>query len=157
MHSQPIQMKINERLWGTSTCSQMHSTTLKWLECDQAFERHLCWKPSSGWGCLLRKFLYILVCSIARNSYLFHGREMCLIPRHNVSEVGKNTYYYHIGAMRALSLIHGGPAPGFITPATGLERWRWRQHLKMCQTKNEKQIAKGWHACTCTLYHNMYG
>jgi len=42
---------------------------------------------------------------------------MCLIPKQNVSEVGKNMYYYHIGAMHALSLIHGGPAPDFITPA----------------------------------------
>ncbi len=54
--------------------------------------------------------------SIARNSCLFHGRETCLVPKHNVSELGKKTYY-HIGVMLAVSLIHGGPPPSFFAPA----------------------------------------
>lgn len=70
-----------------------------------------------GGGGALREFLYLLV----YNNYCLEQLSVswqgdCLVPRHNVSELGKNMYY-HIGVMLALSLIHGGPAPGFFTPA----------------------------------------
>ena len=38
------------------------------------------------------------------------------IPRHNLVELEKKTYFY-IGAIIALSLIHGGPGPQFFSSA----------------------------------------
>ena len=40
----------------------------------------------------------------------------CRVPRHSVIELQKRTYY-HVGVIFALSLIHGGPAPQFLSAA----------------------------------------
>ena len=47
---------------------------------------------------------------------LFCGPLSCRVPRHNLVELDKRTYFY-VGVMIALSLIHGGPGPEFFSPA----------------------------------------
>ena len=64
----------------------------------------------------LKEFLFLAVSAIANNNSLFCGSETKRVPRHNLVELEKKSYYY-IGAIIALSLAHGGPAPQFFTKA----------------------------------------
>ena len=54
--------------------------------------------------------------SVAHSYMLFCGAFNSRVPRHNLVELKKKTYFY-IGAIIALSLIHGGPGPHFFSPA----------------------------------------
>ena len=73
-------------------------------------------EPGVDEGGPLREFLFLLVTSIAQNNTLFHGGPTSRVPMHNVVELERMTYY-HVGACLALSIIHGGPAPQFFSPA----------------------------------------
>lgn len=64
----------------------------------------------------MREYLHILVASIVQNNSLFCGSENLRVPMHSVLELERQTFY-HIGSILALSLVHGGPAPAFFTPA----------------------------------------
>ena len=46
----------------------------------------------------------------------FSGPPTALSPTHNVAELQKQTYFY-VGVFFALSIIHGGPAPMFLSSA----------------------------------------
>ena len=73
-------------------------------------------EPAVDEGGPLREFFHLLVSSISQNNNLFCSAEGGRVPRLNVTEFEKKTYYY-IGMMLALSLVHGGPAPHFFTDA----------------------------------------
>ena len=64
----------------------------------------------------LREFLYRLIVAVSHSDMLFCGAFNSRVPRHNLVELEKRTYFY-IGAIIALSLIHGGPGPQFFSPA----------------------------------------
>ena len=64
----------------------------------------------------LREFLHLVVAEIHRNNTLLCGEQVSRTLRHNIRELERNTYY-HIGALLATSIIHGGPAPSFFCNA----------------------------------------
>ncbi len=64
----------------------------------------------------LREFLYKVIVSILHNDSLFCGPDDNRVPRHNLVELEKKTFYY-VGALIALSLIYGGPAPHCLSSA----------------------------------------
>ena len=64
----------------------------------------------------LREYFYLLMKSISEYTSIFCGPSDNKVPRHNVLELQKKTYYY-IGVLFGLSLIHGGPAPQFFSSA----------------------------------------
>lgn len=64
----------------------------------------------------LREFLYGVITAVFRSEKYFCGPDLNRVPRHNVVELSKNSFYF-IGALVALSLINGGPAPGCFTDA----------------------------------------
>ena len=74
-------------------------------------------EPAVDEGGPLREFLQLLIGEIATNNALFCGSEECRVPVPNMTELGKGTYKY-VGAMLAVSLIYGGPAPAFFAPST---------------------------------------
>ena len=59
--------------------------------------------------------LFLMRC-IAQNNSLFCGKENSRVPMHNMLELERRTFYF-IGSIVALSLVHGGPAPSFFSPA----------------------------------------
>lgn len=63
----------------------------------------------------LREFLYRVIVALANNDMLFSGPIKSRVPRHNLVELQKKTYF-HVGVI-ALSLIYGGPAPQFFSSA----------------------------------------
>ena len=72
-------------------------------------------EPAVDDGGPLREFLYRLL-AVGQNDMLFCGPLSCRVPRHNLVELDKRTYFY-VGVMIARSLIHGGPDPVFFSPA----------------------------------------
>ena len=64
----------------------------------------------------LREYFTILMRCIAQNNSLFCGKENSRVPMHNMLELERRTFYF-IGSIVALSLVHGGPAPSFFSPA----------------------------------------
>ena len=54
--------------------------------------------------------------SIAQNNKLFRGPHDACTPNHNTVELQKKTYYY-VGVFFTLSIMHGGPAPTFLSSA----------------------------------------
>ena len=64
----------------------------------------------------LREFLHLVVAEIHRNNTLLCGAPSSRTLTHNIHELEKNTYY-HIGALLATSIVHGGPAPSFFCNA----------------------------------------
>ena len=115
-------------------------------------------------GVLFGSSPYLLMGSIVRNGFLFHGREAVLVPRRNVSELSKNTYY-HVGVMIAVSLIHGGPSPSFFAPAVadylahGIERVKATvedvpdPNIRTKLRKVNIHMASLHHVCVGTMVH----
>lgn len=56
---------------------------------------------------------HLLLISIAQNNRLFCGIPTAHILNHNIVELQRRFYY--IGVFFALSIIHGGPAPMFMS------------------------------------------
>lgn len=52
----------------------------------------------------------------ATSHAMFCGSENSRVPVHNMTKFRKRSYY-HVGAMIATSIIHGGPAPNFFADA----------------------------------------
>ena len=73
-------------------------------------------EPAVDDGGPLREFLYKVVAAAVRNESLFCGPVNSRVPRHNLPELEKQSFYY-IGAIIALSLVHGGPAPQCFSQA----------------------------------------
>ena len=63
-----------------------------------------------------REFLALLMRSIADNNSLFQGKLSQRIPRPNLVELNKKSFFY-VGVCIAMSLIHEGPNPAFFSPA----------------------------------------
>ena len=73
-------------------------------------------EPAVDAGGPLREFLRLLMGDIASNNSLFCGDEKYRVPIQNMTALEKQTYHY-VGQMMAVSLIHGGPSPTFLTPS----------------------------------------
>ena len=73
-------------------------------------------EPTVDEGGPLREFFRLLLSAMANNNSLFCGLDYSRTPNHHVGELEKMTYYY-VGVVIALSLVHGGPAPHFFSPA----------------------------------------
>ena len=73
-------------------------------------------EPAVDEGGPLREYFRLLLSAIESNSSLLSGIEFSCTPTHNVCELEKMSYFY-IGVIIALSLVHGGPAPHFFSPA----------------------------------------
>ena len=58
----------------------------------------------------------MLLAAIAANNSLLCGPDYSRTPHHHVEELERMTFFY-IGVIIALSLVHGGPAPQFFSPA----------------------------------------
>ena len=63
-----------------------------------------------------REFFKLLTESIASNNSLFQGELHRRVPRPNLSELNKKSFYY-VGCCIALTLLHGGPNPSFFAPS----------------------------------------
>ena len=73
-------------------------------------------EPAVDAGGPLREFFHLLLMSIAQNNMLFCGPPTSRTPNHNVMELQKMTFKY-VGVFFALSIVHGGPAPMFLSSA----------------------------------------
>ena len=73
-------------------------------------------EPAVDAGGPLREYFHLLLRELAQNSSLFCGPCTSRAPKHNISELEKGTFYY-IGVIIALSIIHGGPGPTFLSSA----------------------------------------
>ena len=73
-------------------------------------------EPAIDTGGPMREYLNILMSSVARNNTLFSGEDSCRVPTQNLIELEKKTFF-HIGAIFALSLVHGGSSPQFLAPS----------------------------------------
>ena len=73
-------------------------------------------EPAVDEGGPLREYFRLLLCALQSNNSLFSGPDYCRTPNHHVGELEKMTFYY-VGVIIALSLVHGGPAPHFFSPA----------------------------------------
>lgn len=73
-------------------------------------------EPAVDAGGPLREFLHHLIEEVSQNNSFLCGSLTARVPRHSVTELDRRSFYY-IGVMLALSLIHGGPAPQFFSPA----------------------------------------
>lgn len=65
----------------------------------------------------LREYLSILITSMACNNNLFQGDMQRRLPRPNLLELDKKSYYY-VGMCIAMTFVHGGPNPAFFSPST---------------------------------------
>ena len=65
----------------------------------------------------LREYLSILIASIASNNNLFQGDAQRRLPRPNLAELEKKSYYY-VGMCIAMTFVHGGPNPAFFSSST---------------------------------------
>ena len=74
-------------------------------------------EPAVDEGGPLRDFFRLLLSAIGNNKSLFCGPDDSRMPNHHVGELEKMTFYYYVGVVIALSLVHGGPAPNFFSPA----------------------------------------
>lgn len=86
------------------------------LDCSKYLRVTFVGEPAVDDGGPLREFLYLLLKALASSNTLFCGPNESRMPQHNVTELKKKTFYY-VGVIIALSLIHGGPGPGFFTSA----------------------------------------
>ena len=73
-------------------------------------------EPAVDEGGPLREYFRLLLRAIATSNTLFSGPESSRTPNHHVVELEKMSFYY-VGVIVALSLIHGGPAPHFLSSA----------------------------------------
>ena len=73
-------------------------------------------EPAIDVGGPMREYLHLLIATIARKNSWFCGRADARVPMHSVMELEKQTFLY-IGKIIALSLLYGGPAPAFFSPA----------------------------------------
>ena len=64
----------------------------------------------------MREYMHLLISAIARKNSLFCGKEHSRVPMHSVMELERQTFV-HVGNIIALSLLYGGPAPSFLSPA----------------------------------------
>lgn len=64
----------------------------------------------------LREFLRLLTISIFTNNTLFCGDDFSRVPKHNMDQLDKKSYFF-VGASMALSFIHGGPPPRCLSSA----------------------------------------
>ena len=62
------------------------------------------------------EYLRLLLGSVASNNSLFCGDGDARFVRHNVLELKKRSYF-HVGQIISLYLMHGGPAPTFLSEA----------------------------------------
>ena len=67
-------------------------------------------------GGSLREYFRLVLKAISTSNSVFCGRDGYRTPNHNVIELEKKTFY-EVGGLIALSLVHGGPAPHFFSPA----------------------------------------
>ena len=92
-------------------------------------------EPAVDEGGPLWEFFHLLISSISHNNNLFCGDEASRVPRLNMTELEKKTYYY-VGMMLALSLVHGGPAPHLLWLTILCMAWpKLELPLLMFQTK----------------------
>ena len=75
-------------------------------------------EPGVDKGSPFSEFLFLLISAISQNNALFSGDARARVPIHNVvdHELERMTYF-HFGACLALSIVNGGPAPQFFSPA----------------------------------------
>ena len=73
-------------------------------------------EPAVDEGGPLREFFHLLTTEIAKKNMLFCGDEDRRVPRHCMMELENRTFYV-VGKAIALSVMHGGPAPGFFAPS----------------------------------------
>ena len=73
-------------------------------------------EPAVDTGGPLREFFHLLLISIAQNNKLFCGLSIAHTPNHKIIAIQKQTFYY-VGMFFALLIIHGGPAPMFLSSA----------------------------------------
>ena len=73
-------------------------------------------EPAVDQGGPLREYFRLLLAAIATNNTLLCGPDSSRTPNHHVEELERMTFFY-IGVIIALSLVHGGPAPQFLSPA----------------------------------------
>ena len=73
-------------------------------------------EPAIDAGGPLREYFHLLLPEIAESNSLFCRPSQSRVPKHNIFELEKGTFYY-IGAIFALSIIHGGPCPTFLSSA----------------------------------------
>ena len=64
----------------------------------------------------LREYFCLVLAAIAANNTLLCGPHSSRRPNHHIEELERMTFFY-IGVIVALSLVHGGPAPQFFSPA----------------------------------------
>ena len=63
-----------------------------------------------------REFLTLLMRDMAGNNSLFQGKLHQRLPRPNLVELNKRSFYC-VGLCIAMSLVHGGPNPAFFAPS----------------------------------------
>ena len=73
-------------------------------------------EPAVDEGGPLREYFRLVLKAISTSNSLFCGLDGNRTPNHNVTELKKKTFY-DVGVLIALSLVHGGPAPHFFSPA----------------------------------------
>lgn len=73
-------------------------------------------EPAVDQGGPLREYFRLVLAAIATNNTLLCGPDSSRTPNHHVEELERMTFFY-IGVIVALSLVHGGPAPQFFSPA----------------------------------------
>ncbi len=73
-------------------------------------------EPAVDDGGPLREFFHLLIKKLSEENKLLCGPYDCRTPRKNIVEFQKNSFF-QLGKMIAMSLVHGGPAPHFFSPA----------------------------------------
>ncbi len=73
-------------------------------------------EPGVDAGGPLREFLYLITVAMAHSDMIFCGPLNSRVPRHNLVELQKQTYFF-VGVIIALSLVHSGPGPQFFSLA----------------------------------------
>ena len=72
-----------------------------------------------------REFLTLLMRDIAGNNSLFQGKPHQQLPRRNLLELSKKSFYY-VGLCIAMTLVQGGPDPGFFAPSVARYIYKYR-------------------------------
>ena len=75
-------------------------------------------EPAVNNGGPLREFFHLLIKNLSEENKLLCGPYDCRTPRKNIVKFQKNSFF-QLGKMiaRSMSLVHGGPAPHFFSPA----------------------------------------
>ena len=73
-------------------------------------------EPGIDDGGPLREFFHLLIDAISQDNNLFTGSSGRLVPRVNITEREKKTFF-HMGTMVGMSLVSEGPGAHFFTPA----------------------------------------